>query len=75
MSMQEQLQADRAHHEGRIAWLTACVPRWACGTPVAKHIASEMLLRSRHALLYLYEHGMSTNSAPTCQRGMVGGQV
>ena len=59
----KQRQADKAHHEGRIAWLETGFARWSCGTPVAKHEAEEMLLKSREALRYINEHGMSTNSA------------
>ena len=72
---EQQRQADKAHHEGRIAWLTADAPRWACGTPVAKHMAAEMLLKSREALRYVSEHGMSTNSADVrCARVLADGE-
>lgn len=65
---EQQRRADRAHHEGRIVWLTAEAPRLACGTPVAKHEATEMLQKSREALRYVNEHGMSTNSAALSKR-------
>ena len=73
---EQQRRADKVHHEDRIVWMTADAPRCACGTPVAKHMAAEMLLKSRDALRYVNEHGMSTNSAPTtCQRLMADGEV
>ncbi len=60
---EQQRQADKAHHEGRIAWLSTERPLWACGTPVPKHEALEMLGKSREALGYIVNHGMTTNSA------------
>ena len=62
---EQQRQADKTHHEGRIAWLTEGSPRWGCGAPVSKHMAAEMLAKSREALSYIDDHGMITNSAPT----------
>ena len=58
-----QRNADKEHHEGRIAWLSGEAPRWACGARVLKHEAAEMLVKSREALRYIVDHGMSTNSA------------
>lgn len=58
-----QRQADQEHHAARIEWLTTPEPRWACGTPIGKHEAVEMLQKSHEALRYINEHGMSTNSA------------
>ena len=60
---EQQRQADKAHHEGRIAWLTADDPRYADGVRVPKYLAENMLTKSREALRYIVEHGMSTNSA------------
>jgi hypothetical protein len=60
---EQQRQADKAHHEDRIRWLAAEAPRFACGTPVPKHLVAEMLAKSREALRYITEHGMSTNHA------------
>lgn len=61
---ERQRQADRLHHEGRIAWLTADAPRWACGTPVAKHDADAMIKASRQALHQINDLGIYINSAP-----------
>jgi len=60
---EQQRQADKAHHENRIAWLSKNRPRFACGTPLPKHFAAELLNKSREALRLIVEHGMSTNSA------------
>jgi len=60
---EQQRQADKEHHEGRIAWLGAKNPLWACGTPVSKHEALEMLDKSREALRLINDHGMPTNHA------------
>lgn len=66
---EQQRQADKAHHEGRVAWLSTERPIWACGTPVSKHEVLEMLSKSREALNYIVNHGMTTNSAaPVCWR-------
>lgn len=66
---EQQRQADRAHHEGRIAWLTANAPCYADGERVPKHFAAEMLIKSREALCYIVDHGMSTNHAQLrCER-------
>ena len=59
---EQQRKKDKKHHEDRISWLTADKPCWACGTPVPKHEAIEMLNKSREAL-HLIDHGMTTNSA------------
>jgi len=60
---EQQRQADKEHHEGRIAWLSAKNPLWACGTPVSKGEALWMLSASREALRLINYHGMTTNHA------------
>ena len=64
---ERQRRADKAHHESRIAWLSEDRPVWACGTPVAKHIAAEMTMKSREALRCINEFGMASNSASMCR--------
>lgn len=72
---EQQRQADKAHHESRIAWLTTEAPCYADGVRVPKYLAENMLTKSREALRYIVEHGMSTNSAqPLCQRVMADGE-
>jgi len=61
---ERQRQADKAHHEDRIAWLSAEHPVWACGTPIPRYLVNQMLAKSREALRLIVDHGMSTNSAP-----------
>lgn len=68
-----QRASDKLHHEGRIAWLSAESPRWACGALVPKHEAANMLMKSRDALRLIVEHGMTTNSAQLCRRVMSDG--
>lgn len=58
-----QREADRVHHEGRVAWLTRERPRWPCGEPVARWEVVAMLEQSQRALR-LIEQGMSTSHAP-----------
>lgn len=44
-----QRAADKAHHESRVAWLTADAPKWACGTPVSHYDRRVLLEQStRH---------------------------
>ena len=45
-----QIEAERKHHEERIAWLTDPNPKYACGTPVNKHDVASMLQASRECL-------------------------
>jgi hypothetical protein len=42
---------------------------------VPKHEAAEMLNKSREAMRYIVDHGMSTNSARICARELSDGQV
>lgn len=77
MNLHEQQRlADKEHHEGRIAWLTADAPRYADGVRVPKYLAENMLTKSREALRYIVDHGMSTNSAQiVCHRVLSDGEV
>jgi len=61
---ERQRLADKAHHEERIAWLSAPSPRYACGGPVPPSFAATLLRQSHEALRMINEHGVSMNSAP-----------
>ncbi|MBU2741854.1 hypothetical protein HAQ01_05065 [Acidithiobacillus thiooxidans] len=41
-----QRDADKAHHEARVIWLTADAPKWACGTPVSNDDRRVLLKQS-----------------------------
>lgn len=75
MNSERQRQANRAHHESRVAWLSAESPRWACGTPVAKHEAREMLTKSHESLEHINKYGMNPNHADAiCERVLSDGE-
>ena len=60
---EQQRLADKEHHESRIAWLSAKNPCFACGTPLSRYEALEMLDKSQEALRLINDHGMTTNHA------------
>jgi hypothetical protein len=58
-----QLDADMTHQADRIKWLEAPLPKYSCGTPVAKHDILQMLRASKAAIAA----GMVDNSARRVQ--------
>jgi hypothetical protein len=60
---ERQRQADKLHHEERIAWLSDERPKYADGSPVPEHEILMLLSGSKECLRLINDHGMYTNSA------------
>lgn len=54
---------DKAHHEGRLKWLSGDGPKWVCGTPLLPHEIIQMRTASEDALILINDHGMVLNHA------------